>query len=70
MGISVSSQKKKKRSRSSETNTPIMAVSMTSRAMKNPFTFSRMACQEQRIASGVKNVVSKTRNRLMPSTPR
>ena len=47
-----------------------MAVSITNNAMKKPFTFSWMACHEHRIASGVKNVVSKTRNKLMPSTPR
>ncbi len=40
IGISVSSQKTKKRNRSSETKTPIMAVSITSREMKKPFTFS------------------------------
>ena len=50
IGISVSSQKTKKRNRSSETKTPIMAVSMTSSETKKPFTFSRMDSQEQRIA--------------------
>ena len=47
-----------------------MAVSITSSAMKKPFTFSWIDSQEHRIASGVRNVVSRTRNRLMPSTPR
>ena len=70
IGISVSSQNTKKRNRSSETKTPIMAVSITRMAMKKPFTFSWIDSQEQRIASGVRNVVSRTRNRLMPSTPR
>ena len=70
MGISVSSQKTKKRKRSSETKTPIMAVSMTRRAMKKPLTFSRIDSQEHKIAMGVRNVVSRTRNRLIPSMPR
>ena len=69
IGISMSSQKTKKRKRSSETNTPIMAVSITSREMKKPFTFSWIDSQEQRMAIGVRNVVSRTRKRLMPSTP-
>ena len=70
IGINVSSQKTKKRKRSSETKTPIIAVSITSSETKKPFTFSRMDSQEQRIAMGVRNVVSRTRNRLIPSTPR
>ncbi len=57
MGISggVSSQNRKKRNRSSETKTPIMAVSITKKmAMKNPFTFSRIDSQEHRIEIGGK----------------
>ena len=69
IGISVSSQKTKKRKRSSETKTPIMAVSMMRIERKNPFTFVWIEFQEQRIASGVRKVVSRTRNRLIPSTP-
>ena len=70
IGISVSSQKTKNRNRSSDTNTPIMAVSITRIERKKPFTFSWIDCQEQRMARGVRNVVSRTRKRLMPSTPR
>src|SRR6266481_5906759 len=38
MGISITSQNKKKRNRSSETKTPMTPVSSTSREMKKPFT--------------------------------
>src|ERR1700723_698085 len=47
MGISVSSQKTKNRNRSSETKTPIMAVSITSSETKKPFTNSWPEHQEQ-----------------------
>jgi len=47
-----------------------MAVSITSSAMKKPFTFSWIELHEHRMASGVRKVVSRTRNKLMPSTPR
>ena len=70
IGISIASQKRKKRNRSSETKTPITPVSSTSSEMKKPCTRWSIDFQDASIAIGVRNVVSSTRNRLMPSTPR
>ena len=38
--------------------------------MKKPFTRWSIDFQDASIEIGVSNVVSRTRNRLMPSTPR
>ena len=69
MGKSMASQKRKKRKRSSDTKTPIIPVSSTSKLIKNARTRCSMDFQETRIATGVRNVVSRTRNKLIPSTP-
>ncbi len=70
MGISITSQNKKNRNRSSETKTPMTPVSSTSRQMKKPFTRWSIDFQDARIEIGVSSVVSRTRNTLRPSTPR
>ena len=70
MGMSMTSQKRKNWKRSSETNTPIMPVSSTSKLMKKARTRCSIDFQETRMAMGVRKVVSRTRNKLMPSMPR
>ncbi len=70
MGIRVASQKTKNRNRSRATNTPIMLISRSSMKTMYSFTLSVMAVQEDRMAMGLRRVVSSTRKRLMPSTPR
>src|SRR5258708_2182410 len=49
MGISITSQNKKKRNRSSETKTPMTPVSSTSSEMKKPFTRWSIDFQDARI---------------------
>jgi hypothetical protein len=69
MGKSNPSKNTKKRRRSRATNAPNMAVSrMSIEAMYAGTCFSTF--QDARMASGMRNAVSRTSNTLMPSTPR
>ena len=70
MGISITSQNRKNRNRSSETKTPMTPVSSTSSEMKKPFTRWSIDFQDARIEIGVSKVVSRTKKTLRPSTPR
>ncbi len=70
MGISITSQKRKKRKRSSERNTPTIPTSSISSITKNSFTRCSMLFHDARMEMGVRNVVRITRNKLMPSTPK
>jgi hypothetical protein len=70
IGISIDSQKTKKRKRSRLTKTPSMPVSSTSMVTTNSLARSSMACHADSSATGVRNVVRSTRRRLMPSIPR
>ncbi len=70
IGISITSQNKKNRNKSSETKTPITPVSSTSRQMKKPFTRWSIDFHDAKIEIGVSSVVRTTRNRLIPSMPR
>jgi len=70
MGMSITSQKRKKRKRFSERKTPTIPTSRSSSITKNSFTRAWMLVHEARIEIGVRNVVRMTRNRLIPSTPR
>ena len=69
IGISIASQNTKNRKRSRLTKTPSMPVSSSSMVTTNSFTRSSMACQAEARAIGVRNVVSSTSSRLMPSMP-
>ena len=70
MGISMSSQKRKKRNMSRAKKTPMTPTSSNSNITKNSFTRCWMLLHEARTEMGVRNVVNSTRNMLMPSAPR
>ena len=69
MGISITSQNKKKRNRSSDRNTPTTPTSSISSMTKNSFTRWLMLDHDARMEMGVRKVVRITRNMLRPSTP-
>ena len=70
MGISITSQNKKNRNKSSDKNTPMTPTSSISSITKNSFTRWLMLLHDARTEIGVRKVVRITRNKLMPSTPR
>jgi len=69
IGNSSASKKKKNSSRSRARNDPIMAVSRNRKASMKYFTWFSIR-HEISTPAGIRNVVSRTKNRLMPSTPR
>ena len=68
IGNSRASKNRKNSSRSSARNDPTTAVSSANIAAMYSRTL-RSIRHDARIASGNRNVVNSTRNRLMPSTP-
>jgi hypothetical protein len=69
MGNSRASKNTKNSSRSRARKDPIMAVSRTSREIMYVLTW-RSILHDARTAAGIRNVVSRTIHRLIPSTPR
>ena len=68
IGSSMTSQKTKKRKKSSAMNTPIMPVSRSRKSAKYPFTPFSMP-HDARMQRNESSAVSSTIVMLMPSTP-
>jgi len=69
IGISIASQKTKKRKRSRATKTPSIPVSKRSIAIRNSFTRVVIWVSAASRQRGVRKVVRRIRSRLIPSTP-